>query len=60
MYAILSALFFSLSMQLTGANELPPIVPTVNLSRYLGKWYEIARFPNSFQKDSSRPLLSIA
>ncbi|MFL5815903.1 MAG: lipocalin family protein [Bdellovibrionia bacterium] len=26
-------------------------VPSVDLSRYLGKWYEIARFPNSFQKD---------
>jgi apolipoprotein D and lipocalin family protein len=53
MYAILSTIFCSLSMQLAVANELPPlrIVPTVNLSRYLGKWYEIARFSNSFQKD---------
>ncbi|MBB5199787.1 lipocalin family protein [Glaciimonas immobilis] len=25
-------------------------VPSVDLSRYVGKWYEIARFPNSFQK----------
>lgn len=25
-------------------------VPTVDLKRYVGKWYEIARFPNSFQK----------
>ncbi len=25
-------------------------VPSVDLKRYLGKWYEIARFPNSFQK----------
>ena len=25
-------------------------VPYVDLNRYLGKWYEIARFENSFQK----------
>lgn len=25
-------------------------VRTVDLSRYLGRWYEIAKFPNSFQK----------
>lgn len=35
------------------AEDVPPLktVPSVNLSRYLGTWYEIARFPNSFQKD---------
>ena len=27
------------------------VVPAVDLSRYTGKWYEIARLPNSFQKD---------
>ncbi len=26
-------------------------VASVDLSRYLGTWYEIARFPNRFQKD---------
>lgn len=25
-------------------------VPTVDLQRYSGKWYEIARYPNKFQK----------
>ncbi len=25
-------------------------VPTIDLNRYVGKWYEIARFPNWFQK----------
>ena len=25
-------------------------VPAVDLQRYAGKWYEIARLPNSFQK----------
>lgn len=31
---------------------LPPLrtVERVDLSRYLGRWYEIARLPNSFQK----------
>jgi apolipoprotein D and lipocalin family protein len=31
---------------------LPPleVVPRVELSRYTGTWYEIARYPNSFQK----------
>ncbi|GGK87686.1 lipocalin family protein [Rufibacter glacialis] len=27
-----------------------PTVPTVDLYRYAGKWYEIAAFPNRFQK----------
>lgn len=27
------------------------VVPSVDLSRYTGKWYEIARLPNKFQKD---------
>jgi apolipoprotein D and lipocalin family protein len=28
----------------------PQIVPSVDLARYAGRWYEIARLPNSFQK----------
>lgn len=34
----------------------PPVqtVPAVDLSRYLGTWYEIARFPNSFQDGGNR------
>ena len=27
-----------------------PVVPAVDLSRYVGQWYEIARLPNRFQK----------
>ena len=26
-------------------------VPSVDLERYLGRWFEVARFPNSFEKD---------
>ena len=29
-------------------------VPSVDLSRYLGTWYEIARYPNRFQRDCYR------
>ena len=28
-------------------------VPSVDLDRYLGKWYEIARYPNRFQSNAS-------
>ncbi len=33
--------------------SLPPleVVPYVDLERYVGTWYEIARFPHRFQKD---------
>lgn len=35
------------------APDAPPPTPvaSVDLSRYAGTWYEIARYPNSFQKD---------
>ncbi|HVF88035.1 MAG TPA: lipocalin family protein [Pyrinomonadaceae bacterium] len=33
--------------------DTPPlnVVPSVDLKKYAGKWYEIARLPNSFQKN---------
>ncbi|MFN0171798.1 MAG: lipocalin family protein [Bryobacteraceae bacterium] len=27
------------------------VVPSVDLTRYMGRWYEIARLPNRFQRD---------
>ena len=27
------------------------VVPSVDLARYAGKWYEVARLPNRFQRD---------
>ncbi len=30
-------------------------VASVDLDRYMGRWYEIARFPNRFQKDCNGP-----
>lgn len=34
--------------------EALEVVPHVDLQRYLGKWYEIARLPASFEKDCSQ------
>ena len=31
-----------------------PTVPSLDLDRYLGQWYEIARYPNSFERDCAR------
>lgn len=41
------------TMTKTDAKERQPlrVVPAVDLSRYAGRWYEIARLPNRFQKD---------
>ncbi len=36
-----------------GENSDLTIVPSVDLSRYAGRWYEIARYPNRFQKQCS-------
>jgi len=49
--ASLAALFFHASV-VCASGEFPelPVVPHVDLTRYLGKWYEVASFPQSFQK----------
>ena len=38
---------------MSAANKPAPmqVVPLVDLARYAGKWYEIARLPNRFQRD---------
>ena len=28
----------------------PPVVPSVDLTRYMGTWHEVAKFPNRFQR----------
>nr|WP_319399163.1 lipocalin family protein [uncultured Carboxylicivirga sp.] len=45
-------LIFALLLLLTmcKSNEELPTVAEVNLERYMGTWYEIARLPNSFEK----------
>ncbi len=48
---------FGLLFPLFGsAEDLPPVrtVPQVNLAQYMGKWFEIASFPQSFQKGCSK------
>lgn len=47
--SILVVVFVKLSL---AAASLPPLktVDHVDLSRYVGQWYEIARYPNNFQK----------
>jgi len=53
-------LFAILSLALAGCAGPPvnrtsssplEVVPAVNLDRYAGRWYEIARLPNRFEKD---------
>jgi len=49
----LSILVLGISMLLCGCQDASPppkTAPHIDLKRYMGKWYEIASFPNSFQK----------
>ena len=38
-------------VQAAGSKVPLDVVPSVDLTRYAGKWYEIARLPNRFQRD---------
>jgi apolipoprotein D and lipocalin family protein len=42
-------LFMVMTSAAFAASEVP-VVPSVDLNRYAGTWYEIARFPTWFQK----------
>jgi apolipoprotein D and lipocalin family protein len=48
----LVAIVSSLAAGSLAQTPQPPVQPvaTVDLDRYVGRWYEIARFPNRFQK----------
>lgn len=49
-----SAVFLALSScQKEGVFPVPPPVENMDWKRYLGKWYEIARYPNFFQQEGS-------
>ena len=51
-FPILGLMFFSLpAFAQTGASPQLETVSSVDLNRYSGRWYEIARYPNRFQKD---------
>ena len=45
-------LIFIINLSCMKNSELPT-VKDINISKYLGKWYEIARLPNSFEKGLS-------
>ena len=47
--AVLTAVAIPAQNSATGTNL--QTVPSVDLKRYSGTWYEIARYPNKFQKD---------
>ena len=38
-------------VQAARSQPLLEVAPSVDLARYAGKWYEIARLPNRFQRD---------
>jgi apolipoprotein D and lipocalin family protein len=50
--SVLLGIFGACASLCAWAGETPPLrtVPYVDLSRYMGKWYEIASFPQRFQK----------
>ncbi|MBF0315828.1 MAG: lipocalin family protein [Oligoflexia bacterium] len=43
--------FMSMPFVVASEESEPQTVNYVNLEKYMGTWYEIAKFPNSFQKD---------
>lgn len=45
-----AAITIAKSRDRKNSEQKPAVVPSVDLSRYQGKWYEIARFPNRFEK----------
>jgi apolipoprotein D and lipocalin family protein len=52
--AVLSAVMLVACNAKRGPSLPPPeVVPSVDLARYTGTWYEIASYPNRFQKSCS-------
>ena len=47
---------FGFDRQVPGKQMPLPTVPQVDLRRYSGRWYEIARLPNWFQKHDERAI----
>lgn len=45
-----ACLLASTALLLRASDPELPVVPNLDLKRYQGKWFEIARLPNSFQK----------
>jgi apolipoprotein D and lipocalin family protein len=53
MQVLVLAPIVPLALLASQGKQMPPleVVPSVDLARYAGKWYEIARLPNRFQRD---------
>lgn len=51
LFLALGAIFAALSARPVSSQTALQVVPSVDLSRYAGKWYEIARLPAWFQRD---------
>lgn len=49
--AVISIFFVSCSNSQKNTNMDYSVVDSVDLNKYIGTWYEIARFPHSFEKD---------
>lgn len=49
-YCLMAALLAAGLLSNAAWAQAVKTVPGVDLNRYVGKWYEIARFPNRFQK----------
>jgi len=47
---LMSGIIAANSFYADSKDTKPQVVPFVDLGRYAGRWYEIARLPNSFQK----------
>jgi apolipoprotein D and lipocalin family protein len=47
----IGAIWWTMPMHATSSRPPLQVAPSVDLARYAGKWYEIARLPNRFQRD---------
>lgn len=48
---VLGAMIAAVQVSAEGRQEPVQVVPSVDLARYVGKWYEIAHLPAWFQRD---------
>ncbi len=55
------ALLVPIAMACAGASHASPpsTVARVDLGRYAGQWYEVARYPNSFQSQCVRDVVAV-
>ena len=50
-FFLILCLLLTMPIQAQDKSQQPlDVVPSIDLARYIGTWYEIARLPNSFQK----------